>query len=181
MAGYRGGTSRHRGFAEAYRLTDRLSDSARDEAEKLLRDIAREELAAQKAAVAKDTGRLERALGIKELVDQLKVQIGLLGTESNSRSAGKAIIAQLMADPGRTPTAPRNLGDAFYGIIVEKGRKAQNKQIAATAFKRAYSMKVSALPARPYVYRRGSSLEQKHAGRLAEFWSNVLKRTGAAA
>lgn len=183
------------GLAEAFSTLDAIPQAAREQLEDLLSDIADDELAAQRAAVPTETGKLKRGLGIDELLEKLRVRVGLLGTESNSRAAGNSIIDQLFANPGQRPSVPRNLGDVYYGRFVELGRKAQTvlvtrgtrasgksastrrRQAAGLSVRRPYKMRVRAMAPRPFVHRPDAGLRSEQ--RIADFWSGALDRAGA--
>lgn len=177
-----------RGLAAANSLLDQLPGAARDQLGVELAIIAREILTVQRRLVAKDTGALQGELSLAVQAEQLRARIGLLGDgKGGARRNGRRL--------------KTNLGDAFYGRIVEDGRRAQTVIVTRTARRqvkaaqgvtrrnrgvrkaavvaKSYSMKVTALSARPFVHIPGA--EALAVGQLAEFWSRTLARTGGGA
>lgn len=177
------------GLAQTLDMFGVIPEAARDQLAVELGIIGYEVLRAQKRDVAKDTGELEAGLALKLYLDELRVRIGLLGLRARSRSAQRRAQKQ-----GRT--APRSYGGLFYGVIVEKGRKAQVVNVirgsggskARSARRRSeqglparkpYKMRVKALAPRPYVHKDRPELRAEQ--RLAAFWGEVLGKTGAGA
>lgn len=165
------------GMADTYALLGELPAAARFELADLLGRLGRDILAREQAIVAKATGALQAGLSSQLLTDQLRVRVGLLGL---ARSSGK-----------------KNLGGLFYGIIVNYGRKAQTvlvdrRRAGATKLLRngrkrvedllkTYSLRVTPLAPRPFVDGPEIDVDGIATQRLADFWSGVFSRTGAAA
>ena len=149
------------GLAEANAVLQAIPIAAREQVAVETAIIGREVLAAMKRDVPRDTGALAGALMVQTIFDQLRTRVGLLGI---SKFRPKL----------------------FYGIIVEYGRKAQvvrltrgkrAKQLRAIGESR--TMKVSALPARPFVHADRPEIRAEQ--RLANFWSEVMAKAGSAA
>ena len=163
------------GLADTYALMGELPAAARFELADVLGRMGRDILAAQQAVVAKATGALRAGLSAQLLTDQLRVRVGLLGL---ARRSGK-----------------RNLGDLFYGIVVEKGRKAQtvlvqrrragsgkllrNRRKRVEDIVATYSLKVKAADARPFVELPAPQVDAISTQRLADFWGRTFQRAGA--
>lgn len=194
------------GLAEAYTFLGTIDEGARDELGVEIAIVSREILAAQKADVAKDTGKLEAALSLQLQKEKLRARIGLL---IGGRDAGRR--------NGRATRAVA--GGPFYGRIVEHGRPGQTVVVTrrikqrrvsgsgrtrkdGTVSKREviyrgassrlrrrgenkgtpigspYKMRVKALPARPFVAQ--PLLADAADQHLAEYWSRLLARRGGA-
>ena len=176
--------SRLEGTEILLRRFDQISDAARDQLGVELAIIGRELRDRQRAAAPEDTGALRAGLGVWLMLEQLRVRIGVIG-QRNQRSR------------------KRSYGDLFYARIVEFGRRAQTVivqrrrrismtlkpgqqiQILRTVRRRkvvedivkTYSMKVSALPARPFIFVDGA--QESATQRLVNFWDQTLSRAGA--
>ena len=178
-------TSKVQGLAEVYSTLDRLPSAAHEEMAVELAIIGRELSAAQHQDVAKDTGALDQALSFQLVLDRLKVRVGLL---RGGRAAGSFNGRQRKAIAG----------GPFYGRFVEFGRKAQTVLVTRRLKKRTlkgnnrngnrrrtiyqgkpYKMRVKAMAPRPFVLQ--PMLEQVADAHLADFWANVLDRTGVRA
>jgi hypothetical protein len=174
-------TERIIGLAATDGLFARLPDAARDEAGVELAIIARDILALQQVRTPKDTGALEAGLSLATSFDKLRVQIGLLGLRK-SRS-------------GKT-----NLADLFYGIIVDKGRAAQDVVVERRSriggalrtepgsrgrrkrlsdIVSTYVLHVKARAAVPFVDLSDAEVDSIAAQRLNEFWDRVIDKAGA--
>ena len=161
------------GLAEFYAALGRLPDAARDELKVGLAIIAREGLAAQKAATPVGaTGELQAGLTLQMAMNELQVRFGLLGLK-------------------------RGRSHLFYGLIIYTGRKAQTvlvqrrrrvngrlrtlrrrkvrEDIVAT-----YPLKVTARAAIPFIDAPGADFADDAMGQVAEYWSRTLNRAGLA-
>lgn len=165
------------GMADTYALFGELPTAARFELADLLGRLGRDILAREQALAAKATGALAAGLSSQLLTEQLRVRVGLLGLK---RRSGK-----------------KNLGDLFYGIIVNYGRKAQtvlvnrrragsskllrNRRKRVEDLLKTYSMRVTALAPRPFVDGPSVDVDSIATQRLADFWSKALTRAGTGA
>jgi len=159
---------RVRGLADAFAMFEEIPRQADQELVVELAVIGRDVLAIQRQRVPVRTGRLDGALSLAVLVDGLRLRIGLLNQK----------------------TAP------FYGRIVEFGRRAQtvlvqrrrrvdgrlrvlHRRKRAEDIAASYKLHVSARAPRPFVDPPDLDLVAVATERLANFWSNVLSRSGA--
>lgn len=154
------------GLAEVYALIDKLPDAARKELGAELPDIGQDILAAERRDVAKRTGALSAGLGVQFLVDRLRLRVGLLGL----RGANRRLYYGLIVEAGRKA----------HVVLVDRKRRAKGRARAAQVAS-TYAMRVTPLAARPFVHVVRPALDQKIAGRLANFWANTFDRAGAAA
>jgi hypothetical protein len=156
---------RVQGLADAYALFDAIPQQAQEELDKVLTDIGEMAYSEERADVPERTGALAAGLRIQELLNRLRVRIGLIGL-----AGGRAKL--------------------FYGRIINFGRRAQvvivsrrkvgiAKRLTAGR-KRAsdiaatYALHVTALPAREFITADRPDFNAAVAARLADFWSNVL-------
>lgn len=188
------------GLGEAYSYLGDIEAQARDEMAVEIGIVSREILAAQKADVAKATGKLEAALTQEVLLDRLRARVGLL---LGSRAAGKTVSGRLQK---------AKAGGPFYGRIVEGGRSEQTVVVTRRLKRRVvgngrgskrrviyegaskrlrrrgpnkgtpigspYKMRVKAMAARPFVAQ--PLLIEAGEQHLAEYWSRLLGRAGGA-
>lgn len=147
---------------ETAALFDALPSAARFELADLLGRLGRDILAEQLARVARRTGALAAGLTVALLTEQLKVRVGLLSLRNR----------------------------LFYGLIVESGRASQTvsrtrkRLLPAAALKNKRRpgvglpkpLKVTALPARPFVRIEEAEIDRITAQPLADFWSRALAR-----
>ena len=167
------------GLDGTLQFVDQLAPAARDQLVVELAILSRELSAAQYAEAPRATGALAAALSYQVTPENLRARIGLL---LGGRDAGKF--------NGRSFKA--RAGGPFYGRFVEFGRKAQTVVVTRHLARRVvgngrgkgrrvlyagkpYTMRVSALPPRPFVAQ--PLLEQVVDRSLADFWSQVLNRT----
>lgn len=182
------GSNRVQGLAETYSLLGAIPQAAREQVGVEMARIGYEILAAQKRDVAKDTGALAAGLSLVAQIEELRLRVGLIGVKARSQSA-----LRRAAKAGRPPG--ESYGGLYYGRFVEYGRRAQvvnvvrgttNSKALSAAQKRArgaaprkpYKMRVRAMAPRPFVHvdRPEIRFEQ----RIANFWSEVLGKAGAA-
>lgn len=163
------------GLAETYSLFGRITDSAREQLAVEEASIGYDVLAAQKRDVAKDTGALEAGLSLQLQVAQLRVRVGLLLAGTASKAAHRiSVYYGRFVEFGRHAQVVlvqrrRRVGGK---LRLGPGRRKRLEDIAST-----YSMKVSALPPRPFVHVDRPEIHAEQ--RLAEFWSQVLSNAGA--
>lgn len=162
-------------LADAYAMVDALPEAARDELGVELAIIGREVLAEQKRLVPKDTGRLEAGLGLQLVLDRLRVKIGLLNVRAGRSKLFYGRIVQF-GRHAQTVMVTRHL--ARLGVRGNNKRGNRRRTLYAG---KPYPMRVRAMAARPFVQRgEWDAIDAQARGQLAEFWSNVLKRSGAA-
>lgn len=159
------------GLAETYSLFDALPEAAKEEVTELLAEVTSEVHNLQVRLAPNGTGATRAALTWQDLLDGLKVRIGLFGLK------------------GR--------GAPWYARIIETGRRAQvvmvqrrkigtrlnglrNRRKRAEDIATVYALRVRPREGRPFV-RIDDQADRIVAQRLAEFWSGVFKKTGAAA
>ena len=169
------------GMAETYAMLGALPQAAQEQIGVEMAIIGYDVLRAQQADVARDTGALAQALSLKLELDQLRVRIGLLNVRNAQKFNGRS----------RAAVA----GGPFYGRFVEYGRRGQTVTVTRhlkrsikgdgrtskrrVIFKgKPYSLKVKAMAPRPYVHKDRPEIRAEQ--RLANFWAEVLGRTGAA-
>jgi hypothetical protein len=162
---------RVRGLAAAFSLFDALPDAARDELSADLREIAADVLAAQRRDVAVATGGLrDKALTIKDVVDKLRIRIGVLGLTGGrvkyyyARFVEYGRRAQVVRVTRRRKGAPK---------LLKNGRK-RAQDVGAS-----YALHVKAMAARPFVRKDRPDLDTAITSRLANFWSRTLSKAGA--
>ena len=149
---------------DASALFEALPGAVRDELALLLVAVGRDALSAQRALVARRTGRLATALDMTVALQMLRVRVGL--------------------------TDLKNRRDLWYGVIVETGRTAGAKMVErrrrepaglgkksrryAGAVQR-YLLRWTAQPARPFVH-----IEDQVDGMLDDaldaFWQRAAER-----
>lgn len=174
------------GLAETYSLLGAIPQAAREQVGVEMALIGREVLTAQRRDVAKRSGALEGGLRIEGRLEELRLRIGLIGIKSRAR-----FNPLLARQPGV------NFGSLYYGRFVEFGRRGQTvlvtrrikdrkitgngrtsaRQVAYGG--KAYSMKVKAMAARPFVHKDRPEIRAEQ--RLANFWSQTLGKAEAAA
>lgn len=159
--------SRISGLEDIYATFASLPVAARAELKTRLQTIADRVVAAQKAAVPVDTGNLRNRLVAVERVESLKAKAGLT-----------------------VPGKPNALGSAWYGIVVEYGRKPgeklvqrrrrvngklrlKNRRKRLEDISSTYLVKWGALPARPFVHIDQQADAIIDSG-LAGYWESVL-------
>ena len=107
------------------RLIDKLPDTVRQMIVGQMQTTGIQVLAQQRSLAPFRTGSVKGALSMRVLPKSLKLKVGLLGKPLNRR--------------------------LFYAHIIEFGRKAQTVT-AKRANGTSYSMRVSALPPRNFIY-----------------------------
>lgn len=163
-------TERVQGLAEQLALFDALPDAAKDELGLLIGGFALDVLGDQRQFVPERTGALARGLSAQSQLEQLRAKIGLLGLVKGQ-------------------------GKLWYGRVVQFGRRAQvvlvsRRRVGASkrlrgGRKRAediaatYSLRVSPLTARNFIYVDTGEQDAQLVNRLADFWSKSLTRAGA--
>ena len=159
------------GLAEAYSLFDALPEAAKEEVTELLSEVTSEIHNLQEAMAPSKTGATRAALTWQDLLDGLKVRIGLLGMKGRDAPWYARII-----EYGRRAQVVmvqrRKIGSRRNGL---RNRRKRAEDIAAT-----YALRVSPLAPRPFV-RIDDQADRIVAQRLAEFWSGVFNKAGAAA
>ncbi len=165
--------NRVQGLADTYALFGALPDAARDELGIELAILAREGLAAQKAAAPEDTGALSAGLSMQLQIDQLRVRFGLLGlTGSRSNLFYGRIV---------------NFGRSAQTVLVQRRRRVNGSLRVYRGRKRledisvTYSLPVKARDAVPFIDAAGADFGDVAAGQLAEFWARTLARAGSPA
>jgi hypothetical protein len=145
------------------RLLKRLPESAREEMADVLRGAGVELLAAMKADAPRRTGFLERHLTMKLLPRSLRLVVGFIGKRAN-----QAVFYRWILETGRKAQTVR----------VYRRKKSQKVDGVGHRGRTFYMMRVSAMPARRYVYGRRSRLRGVINGRLRNAWDNILRRAG---
>jgi hypothetical protein len=130
-----------------------------------LRDIAADALAAQRRDAPVKTGSVKGALSIAEVLDRLKVRIGLIGP-----SAKKYFYARII-EYGRRAQVVR--------VIRRKFRSVGRSRRRAAGVAASYALRVKAMAPRPFVRKDRPDLDELTTRRLAEFWSRTLDNIGA--
>ncbi len=170
------------GLTAAYAFFASLPKAAQDEAKQGIAELSVEALILQRAAAPYRSGNLKNALSIKEATTMLRARVGY-------------------------PEMRGKKSKTFYAIWMEYGRRAQTVWVrrlnrgarkdwkARIAGGRASSrakpndllnkggafpMKVTALPARPFVHQE-SQLESAMRAFEQRFWDEALRRAEGAA
>lgn len=141
--------SRLRGAGSFRRLLKQLGPAVKDELVELLDDAGDELLAAERADVVVRTGALKAGLVKALLKASLRLRVGL------------------------PKKAFRGRHSLFYGRVVEFGRKAQIVNVTRGR-KKPYKMRVRALAARPFVFKRRGALRTSINTRIRTFWDRAL-------
>lgn len=172
-----------RGLAEANARLDFLPDAAKEQMGVEIGIIGRSILAAQRRDVAVDTSYLRGKLTMQLQIEQMRARIGLIGVRATSKTSKRR------RQQGKR--VGRDYQNAFYGRIVEFGRRAQTVSVTRSLKRqvtgngrtskrrviyegRPYRMRVSALAARPFVHKNRS--EHDFEPRLAAFWAGLVAR-----
>lgn len=159
-----------RGLAATYALLGDIPDAAREQLGVELAILAREGLAAQKAAAPKDTSALSGGLSMQLSLRKLSVQFGLLGLRKGRSNLFYGRIV--------------NSGRAAQTVLVQRRRRVKGFLRTSRGRKRAedisstYTLKVKARAPIPFIDAPGVDFEQLAAGQLAEFWTHLLARAG---
>ena len=162
-------SNRIQGLADAYALFDAIPQAAQDELDGLLIDIGEMAYSEQRADVPERTGALASGLRIQELLNSLRVRVGLIGL-----AGGRAKL--------------------FYGRIINFGRRAQVVIVSrrkpgiakrtSSGRKRAddiaatYALRVKPMPPREFITAPRPEFQAAVAQRLANFWSRVMDKAG---
>lgn len=146
---------RVRGDRSFRKLLRQLPDEAKGEMAAVLDNAGDQLLSEMQADVPRRTGRLASGLSKKLLRSSLRLRVGIIGK----------------------PTARR----LFYSHIVEGGRKAGSvmvrRRIGGTLA--LYRMRVRAMAARPFVFKRRSVLRATINRHITSYWERVLTRAAA--
>lgn len=161
-------------LAEVYAELGALPEAAREELGVELAIIGRDVLAQQKQLVPKRTGALEAGLGLQLVLDRLRVKIGLL----NVRAGRSKLFYGRIIQFGRS--AQTVLVTRHLKVLGRRGNNRKGNRRRTLRAGKPYPMKVRAMAARPFVQRDDwDAIDAAARGRLADFWANVLKRSGA--
>src|SRR5204863_297303 len=130
------------GLAETYALFDALPEAAKEEMVDLLSDVTSEIHNLQEGLAPNRTGATRAALTWQDLIDRLKVRIGLIGLKGRGAPWYARIIeygrrAQIVM------VQRRKIGTRLNGL---RNRRKRAEDIAST-----YALRVSALAPRPFV------------------------------
>ena len=174
------------GAGAAERMLEQLPIAAKEELGVELAILGREGLAMQKAATPVASGELRAGLSLELQLQQLYVRIGLIGTKARSKSAQRRARKLGVG-------SLQNLGDLFYGRIVNFGRHSQTvlrqrrRLKAAALLKRRRPadvgtpkpLKVKGRAAVDFIDAPGPDFEATAIGQLNEFWVRTFKQAGA--
>ena len=183
--------SRVRGDTGFRRVLSRLPDEVRDGMADLLDDFGNKLLAQMKADVPVATGFLKSRLSKRLARRSLLLRVGFVGKGSKKMPTRR--VTRVVN--GRRWKAPDQfVGHQFYGRFVEFGRKAQTVTVTRRAIRLrmtgnnkknggareityksgVYQMRVRAMAARPFIFKRRSQMRSELRARLSNYWGHVL-------
>ena len=193
--------SRVRGDVGFRKLLRQLPDAAREGIADILDVYGDKQLAAMRADVPVRTGELKRRLSKRFSRKTLQLRVGFVGKRDNGPISRKVTVRSNVVRGGRRKIPDQFSQHAFYGRFVEFGRKAQtvrvtrrakllritgNNRSAANRRRNVYgagvyTMRVKAMAARPFVFKKRPGLRGELRERLRTYWDGVLADAGAGA
>jgi hypothetical protein len=191
--------SRVKGDVGVRKLLRQLPDAAREGMADILDDYGSKLLLAMQRDIPVDTGTLKSRLSKKLSRKTLQLKVGFVGKRANGEITRKVTERSNIVHGGRRKLNDQFVGGQFYGRFVEFGRKAQTVRVTRrakllritgnnkTAANRrqhiygsgVYSMKVKAMAARPFIFKKRPQLRQELSTKLRTYWDNTLKAAAA--